>query len=92
MAKSNKVPFSEQIAAFPYNPESWNDTQRAHHETTSLDEAMRIVGGMAGGWYRRPVRIDVQIVGDQEFYSLRPSEIPTPEGWHPVYTVVSHNV
>ena len=92
MAKSkNKVPFHDQIVAFPYTPESWTDRQRECHEPSSLDDALRMVGGMAGGWYKRPVRIDCQIVGQDEFYALRPAEVPTPEGWHPVYTVSSHS-
>ena len=47
---------------------------------------------LAGGWYRRPVRIDVQVTADNwERYALRPAEEPIPAGWRAAYTVTAHH-
>ena len=74
-------------ALVPYTPETWTDYQLGCHRAVNLDEAMYKASCLAGGWYGRPVTIDYQIRGDEEFYSMRPDDVPTPDGWEPVYTI-----
>lgn len=75
-----------------YQPETWNDDQRAIHASDNLDHAMYQASCLAGGWYRRPVRVDGRITkGGDEEYSLRPADVPTPDGWRPYYTITAHH-
>lgn len=46
----------------PYEPETWSENQRALHTPFDLDEALHSACCLAGGWYRRPVRIDSKVV------------------------------
>lgn len=79
---------TQQSTPVPYTPDQWTADQRAMHTHTDLDAALHAACCLAGGWYHRPVTIDMQIVGDVEHYTLRPSEIACPEGWTPVYTII----
>lgn len=74
----------------PYTPDDWNPSQAAMHEATDLDIALNQACSLAGGWYRRPVRIDMQVTADNnERYRLRPAEIPPGAAWRPCYVLAS---
>lgn len=81
----------EQIAAcpsIPYVPDTWNVHQQDLHVAVTLEEAFHYASCLAGGWYRRPVTIDMKITEDNdERYMLRPSEVPVLAGWTPCYEV-----
>jgi hypothetical protein len=75
-----------------YTADLWNATQREMHESTNLDDALYKASCLAGGWYRRPVRIDMMVTPENtERYSMRPAELPPPDGWRKVYTITAHN-
>lgn len=73
-----------------YTPDTWNDAQRRMHEPSDLDTAMHDASCLAGGWYCRPVTVDMAIVGTKEVYRLRPADAPKTEGYRPIYTVTAH--
>lgn len=78
------------MSSIAYAPDTWTDYQRSLHHPETLDDAMHQASCMAGGWYRRPVTIDMKIVGDREVYSLRPADAPVAEGMRPIYTITAH--
>lgn len=84
MAKRTRTSSADVI---PYTPDEWNDSQLALHRAENLDDAFRAASCLAGGWYRRPVTIDMQIVGADEHYMMRPAEVAPLAGWEPVYTI-----
>lgn len=79
--------------SIPYQPATWNADQRAMHCADSLEDAFNRASCLAGGWYRRPVKICVTThlpAGEryaEESYALLPSDTPTPEGYSDVYEV-----
>jgi len=74
----------------PYTPETWNAQQRELHEATSLDDALHHASCLAGGWYARPVTIDIHVTADgDEQYRMRPADVPPAPGWTPCYTITS---
>lgn len=76
----------------PYTPDTWNEAQRAIHEATSMEDAMHKASCLAGGWYRRPVTIYMQVTPDNdEVYQMMPAEYaPTERGWERCYTIDAH--
>ena len=84
MAKRTK---SSSVDLIPYTPTEWTESQRACHLASNLDEALKAASSLAGGWYRRSVTIDCQIVGDDEQYMMRPSEVAPLDDWQPVYKI-----
>jgi hypothetical protein len=70
-----------------YTPDQWNESQAKMHAADSIEEALYLATCLAGGWYRRQVTIDLQIIGDKEHYRIRPSDTPATEGWEPVYAL-----
>lgn len=81
----------EVMDMIPYSPTTWTPEQAKYHEALDLDTAMHQASCLAGGWYRRPVRIDCIVKDADEFYSLRPAELPVPTHWRAVYTIAAHN-
>ena len=81
---------TKTAATIDYEPTTWNASQRDMHEVTDLTAALHRATSLAGGWYRRPVSIDMQIVGDEEHYSLKPADVAAPDGWTRVYTLDAH--
>ena len=75
----------------PYTPDAWTPQQAEIHQASDLEQAFHHASCLAGGWYYRPVRIDYRIVDLREFYTLRPVDVPTPDGWKPCYTVCAFN-
>lgn len=74
-----------------YTPDAWTEDQLALHESTDLDDALYQAACLAGGWYLRPVTIDVQVTPENtERYIVRPAEVPVRDGWQPCYTITSH--
>ena len=75
-----------------YTPSAWSEDQRKLHEPATLDDAMHHASCLAGGWYRRPVRIDGRMTKElNEVYSLRPFDVAIPDGWSAYYTITAHN-
>ena len=76
----------------PYTPNEWNDSQRELHETTDLEKAMYQASCLAGGWYRRPVTIYMDVTpANDEIYQMRPADAPKPDGWRRIYTIDAHS-
>lgn len=77
-----------QRTLIPYTPNDWNDSQRELHTAATLETAFHHASCLAGGWYRRPVTIDVRITANNdEEYMMRPADVPVADGWSPCYTV-----
>jgi hypothetical protein len=75
----------------PYTPDEWTDTQRDLHHALDLDTAFHHASCLAGGWYRRPISIDMRVTPENdEEYQMRPSDIAPDAGWTRVYTVEAH--
>ncbi len=76
------------LATTAYTPEAWNDHQLGFHHADTLEEAFHKASCLAGGWYHRPVTIDIQITDDNsERYMMRPADVPALTGWTPCYTI-----
>lgn len=74
------------IALVPYTPNDWTPQQAQMHQAGDMEEALHHACCLAGGWYRRPIAIDMQITGDNdERYMLRPAEVPVLDGWTAIY-------
>lgn len=90
IARSRRREAAAAAAEPAYTPDTWTPDQRSYHQPTDLDAAMYHASCLAGGWYRRPVTIDMQTLGDAEVYRLRPADAPPADGWRPIYTVTAH--
>lgn len=89
--ESIEVATVQNLTDVPYDPDSWNEIQRAAHSSDDLGEAMHKASCLAGGWYRRAVTIDMAIDSSRkEHYLIRPSEVPHAANWRPVYTIAAH--
>ena len=64
-----------------YTPELWTPEQRAIHEADDLDAAFRHASMLAGGWYRRPVTIDMQTYTVEADYSAAETGGPVRDAY-----------
>lgn len=80
---------SRTVELIPYTPEEWNVDQAIMHTAATMEEAFHNAACLSGGWYRRAMTIDVQIIDGPEpyeIYRIRPSEVPQGD-WTPCYIV-----
>lgn len=82
------MPTTSSRSRVAYLPELWTEADRQFHQAETLEDAFHQASCLAGGWYRRPIRIEVQVDRTgKEAYRCLPADEPCAPDWDPCYIV-----